>query len=768
MSFDAQRLYKLLPAIYQIRDAERGEPLNALIKAIAQQVAVLEEDLAQLYDDQFIETCADWVVPYIGDLIGYRPLHGIVPQISSPRAEVANTIGYRRRKGTAAMLEQLARDVTGWDAAVVEFFQRLATTQYMNHLRPENLYTPDLRRWQSLERLNTAFDSVTHTIDVRRIASQRGRYNIPNIGIFLWRLKSYFVPHKVIKDKASTDPYLTTARTIPGRPGRYTFNPVGLDAPLFNPPIAETEFTHLAEPRNVPEPLRRRELYEELETRRQASVDGETPPKVYFDENSDYQAFQIVADQALIPPEEILICNLSNWQPPPASKNYQPWQRPPSGKDYRRKPLESGQSSQPRPIQVAVDSVLGRMVFRQNPKSVEVTYAYGFSMDMGGGIYDRSRSISSFLQTVTWQRGVTRTLPGVPGQLVRTLATAIENWNNQATTGTVGTIVIMDSRTYQERLPQIQLPAGSQLAIVAADWQEVDDPSTLGQKQRLPGKGVNPDLLRPHILGNLSVKGKAAKDPQNPESTKPGQLILNGLLIEGKLTVRDGNLGSLQVIHCTLVPAKGGLTVAAANNQLSISLERSICGSITLPETVSKLQVIDSIVDAGEKEAIAAPGTETTIQTSTIFGSSNFRSLEASNSIFTGRVVASLRQIGCVRFSSLATESLVARRYRCQPDLALAQRVKELGLSSDNDLSDAERESIRSRITPQFTSVLYGDPGYGQLSQRCAVEIRQGAEDEVEMGAFHDLYQPQRETNLRVRLDEYLRFGLEAGIFYVT
>jgi len=36
------------------------------------------------------------------------------------------------------------------------------------------------------------------------------------------------------------------------------------------------------------------------------------------------------------------------------------------------------------------------------------------------------------------------------------------------------------------------------------------------------------------------------------------------------------------------------------------------------------------------------------------------------------------------------------------------------------------------------------------------------------MGAFHNLFQPQRETNLRVRLDEYLRFGLEAGIIYVS
>jgi hypothetical protein len=106
MSFDAKRMYELLPAIYRLRDADRGEPLKALLAVIADQVGVLEEDLAQLYDDQFIETCGEWVVPYIGDLIGYRALHNVVPRIGSQRAEVAHTIAFRRRKGTAAMLEQ--------------------------------------------------------------------------------------------------------------------------------------------------------------------------------------------------------------------------------------------------------------------------------------------------------------------------------------------------------------------------------------------------------------------------------------------------------------------------------------------------------------------------------------------------------------------------------------------------------------------------------------------------------------------------------------
>jgi hypothetical protein len=36
------------------------------------------------------------------------------------------------------------------------------------------------------------------------------------------------------------------------------------------------------------------------------------------------------------------------------------------------------------------------------------------------------------------------------------------------------------------------------------------------------------------------------------------------------------------------------------------------------------------------------------------------------------------------------------------------------------------------------------------------------------MGAFSHLRQPQREANIRANLAEYLRFGLEAGIFYVN
>ena len=128
--------------------AARG-PLESLLMLVQEQLAVIAENLDQLYDDQFIETCAPWVIPYIGDLIGYQAVNGIAPAVASPRAEVAHTISFRRRKGTVLVMEQLARDVTGWGAHAVEFFRVLADTQYMNHLRPHNHYAPDLRRWKN-------------------------------------------------------------------------------------------------------------------------------------------------------------------------------------------------------------------------------------------------------------------------------------------------------------------------------------------------------------------------------------------------------------------------------------------------------------------------------------------------------------------------------------------------------------------------------------------------------------------------------------------
>ncbi len=75
---------------------------------------------------------------------------------------------------------------------------------------------------------------------------------------------------------------------------------------------------------------------------------------------------------------------------------------------------------------------------------------------------------------------------------------------------------------------------------------------------------------------------------------------------------------------------------------------------------------------------------------------------------------------------------------------------------------------MNAALKPDFASTRYGTPAYGQLAGTCAAEITTGADDESEMGAFHDLFQPQRAANLRARLDTYTPAGTDAGISNAT
>jgi hypothetical protein len=640
MSFDAKRMYELLPAIYRIRDADQGGAFQALLAVIADQVGILEEDLAQLYDDQFIETCADWAIPYIGDLIGWRQLHGFAPRVSSPRAEVAHTIAYRRRKGTAAILEQLARDVTGWNARVVEFFQLLVWTQYMNHIRPSSWYAPDLRMWEPLERLNTPFDAVARTVDVRRIASGRGKYNIANIGIFLWRLTAYPLTE-------------SPAFRLDGH--RFLFHPLGYDEPLFTKPVTEDEVTHLADPINVPAPISRRVLDAYLQ--------------MYYGDGKS------IFVNGVTDLTKIVVCDLTGWG-----------HTPPAG-------------------HIAIDPVLGRIAFADEQTDPPlVTFHYGFSADMGGGEYDRAATLDDLLKPV-------KTFPAP--------AATIQDALNAVAVGG-GAVEISDSGRYSETLA-INVNTSQRIELRSANWNR-------------------PTLM---LTSDLQITG-------GREST----VTLNGLLICGgvlRVPATGGNqLQTLRLRHCTLVPGNSPSLIVDLPD-VTIEIDHCIVGALLVDEG-AHVSITDTIVDAtgATNIAFAAPsgvqagGGALTIKNSTVIGGVYTRSLDlASNCIFMSPVNSERKQSGCVRFSYLQRTSAVPRRYHCQPASA----------------ADA------LRVRPQFTSLRYGDPGYGQLARRTAVEIRAGADDEAEMGAFHQLYQPQRETNLRLRLDEYLRFGLEAGIF---
>jgi|GEM_PF-108787 len=555
--YASERLYQLLPAIYRLRDAEQGYPLKALLAIIAREVGIVEEDIARLYANWFIETADEWVMPYIGDLLGVRGLRDFEAPGFTRRAFIANTLGYRRRKGTPAMLEQLARDATLWNARVVEFFELLGTTQYLNHLRPHNLCTPDLRQTNGLELIDTPFDASARTADVRRIASGRGRHNIPNVGIFLWRLQAYVVTRAA--PRAAADP----------PDGRYTFSPLGNDAPLFNRPQTETTITHLAGEANVPGRLRRRALYDDLEHYRHALISGQGAPlSAYLAPRQP--VIEVFFDGAALEPEEISVCDLRAWNTPG-------WQPPPARSFTRARDGSTFETK------VAVDPALGRLAVLKGvtnpPASITVSYAYGFSGDLGGGPYDRrctprpgDLAPTPYHNTVAVPDGLGR-LYRVSASAFGTIQAALDQWALDGRPAAV--IQIDDSRTYTENL---SLPlAANDLVIQAANRQ------------------------RPALIGNLSVTGN-----------QRARLALNGLLIAGNLTLVDeAGLRQLDLVHCTLVPggqldAAGeplqpmlpAVLVGPANTALTLNVTRSITGPLRLPEQMVALHVQDSVIES--------------------------------------------------------------------------------------------------------------------------------------------------------------------------
>jgi hypothetical protein len=243
------KLWALLPEVYRTEDSavlDQPGPLYELAQRLAVQVAVVRRSLDRLWEDQSIEACEDWLIPYIGALVDTN----LVPAMDArgQRLDVANTINYRRRKGTLGLVEQLAADVTGWESRAVEFFRALARRRHGLDPpigRPADSADPagarrlqlaeglvglltgtpmggyaDLRNAAGAQDANTAFDEFHHRLDVRRGEGALGWYGIPKIGVFEWRSVSIGV------DRA-------TPVKVSGCEEHYAFDPTGRQIALF-------------------------------------------------------------------------------------------------------------------------------------------------------------------------------------------------------------------------------------------------------------------------------------------------------------------------------------------------------------------------------------------------------------------------------------------------------------------------------------------------------------------------------------------------------
>jgi hypothetical protein len=761
------RLYELLPVVYRQRDAELGQPLRALLSVISEQVNVVEADIARLYENWFIETCEDWVVPYIADLIGYRAVReagapGDVTSVEGalrnkvlvPRREVASTIGNRRRKGTLSLLEMLSREVAGWPSRAVEFYQLLGWMQNINHLHTTRARTVDVREGDVLDRIMTGFDETAHTVDVRRAGShrKRGRYNIAAVALFIWRLNAY---------SSTQSPAFCTDRAR----NHFTFSVLGTNTQLYTRPLDEPSPTHIADEMNVPAPIRRRAFEERTR-------DYYGPGKslcIYTGYGEEFKPVSV---------ERIVAADLSHW------------------------------AYVPRRAEVAVDPKLGRIVFsphHDQRAGVWVTYHYGFSAETGGGEYERHLRPPCLPRSLTVKDEAPRcgiyrvSQQHKEGAQFERIGDALRAWKAESAKYPEAVIEILDSGAYVEPL-EFTLARGQRLEVRAVSGarpvikllnyytNRPEAVSITGARDRegRPERHRHHHHHRRHHHQHPNVEGPAEQEPHE----RLPSLILDGLLITGRSVQVTGGLTEVVIRHSTLVPGwsldnhcrpetETEPSIEMVDTNARLRVERSIVGTIRVSENEVatdpiQIQISDSIIDAvnHDLEALSGPGRLVAHATlrllrSTVLGKVRVHAIElAENSILLGRVLVARTQIGCVRFCYVRPRSRTPRRYNCQPDLAVEERRLEL-LKENRTLEVEERADIEMRVTPRFNSTLYATPRYCQLSEDCAEEIRRGADDESEMGAFHDLFQPQREASLRARLDEFTPAGMDAGLIFV-
>jgi hypothetical protein len=576
----AQGLFDLLPALYRLRDAQLAQtsgqsmgPLQSLLMLVDEQLALIAENLNQLYDDQFIETCADWVIPYIGDLIGYQSINGIASAVDSPRAEVASTIGFRRRKGTVPVMEQLARDATGWGAHAVEFFRVLATTQYIrNHVRPRNYYAPNLRRWKPREYMDSGFDTTAHTVDVRRIADERGRYNIQNIGIFLWSLSAY----------SQTESPVTA---VAGSSQCFRFSLLGADMPLFNAATAmQPETTTLAQPVNIPGRLHRHVLCKDIND---ITRNGAAP--VYYGSGL---SLALYVNNSLQDPSHIQVCDLSG-----ADGSWV--NLPTSGEVF------------------AVDPRLGRIAASPGVPAgpINATFYYGFNAAIGGGEYPRE---STF--TASPQQAIVR----VPGDYAA-IQDALDALSGD------GVVEVSDSGTYAEAAGlTISVRANGHIELRAAEGSHPT--LLLGGEIAVTGASEAAFDLNGFLIAYSARAGgsPAAALLHVPNSTT-NQLTHLGIthctLVPGWALQASGAPQAAWFGLPTLLVEISGLAVIAAqsilgglwiNGQSTASLTDCIVDA-TSPTGVAYVAGIDSTNNA------PSPGGALTLNGCTVVGKSTHR-----------------------------------------------------------------------------------------------------------------------------------------------
>lgn len=736
-----EKLWEMIPAIYRNEDGLADEPgaLRALVQVIAGQAAILRRSQDELWDDQFIDLCNEWAVPYIGDLVATRLLSALNKR--GRRIDVAKTIYYRRRKGTPRILEELISDISGWEGKLVEQFERLGRTRHGLDPFPQPLagsYSgtlpggwADLRNQRISELTDSPFEEYFHTPDVRRYNGPSGCYAIPKLAFYLYRLQAF--------------PAVSITPFDLGDGLRFTFDPSGRDTWLFSKRLRMDNWDewHSALEWELPAPIPCRllgnaeyEINEEVVLKligvglsAGAADTLRTLSGLRFkNESSLSDSINTFASpfkaEILLPAKFTALLSVSLVQDCGKQALL------PNAKVDQTKPLLDTNSiivgfGSPYSSIISVENITasnlaswtvktnkalsvdaenGRFEFKNPPASndIFVSYHYGFSGTIGAGCYDRSR-LSNLVPNQTKVGG---------GAIVST-----DLMNN-------GITQIQDSKTYISVSNKLSI---QNMVLQSANFQ------------------------RPYIRLENSWKLSSGTNLKS-------NLTLDGLWIgsAGGATnlqiIIDGDYDCVLIKNCTLDP--GGskniksedinpLTLTITGTIQTLSIESSIIGPIQIINKgeIRDFSISDSIIQSVDAtiNALSISSGVTTLQSTTVFGSINVHRLEASEVLITGLANVTNTQNGCFRYSSAPKTD--------GTNISRLPRPYESYIFTENP-------------NHWFNSLRFGDGGYAQLSDTVPDAIVRGAENGSEMGAFRSLLNPIKFNGLKAKVDEYMPFGL--------
>ncbi len=763
-------LYERLPEIYRIRDQEQEPPhqLKHYLALVEGVFGAIHANIEQLYRDLFIETSDNWVIPYIGDLLGTSHLTGDPWTL---RADVADTIALRRRKGTLASIERLTYDLTQWGVHCVELRQNLVWNQRLNHQRPDaggeppyaqpgvTRFTPvrggtvPVRDPAMLSLLNTPFDPFAHTADLKPPAFGAVRYNLPNLAIFLWRLKDYRA--------AITQPVFrgtqVTGAVDPGAAShvvRFDVNPLGYPVRLFNtyqfdpdrdPPV----ITGLD---GTPGPILAARLTSGSEAgnpARYVAVDVYDPASTAFETRD-------IADAGLqlhIPEPEFTGETFPG--PPPETwtirgANLCAW--------------EDGLKAAVQNREIVIDSEHGRLLIGVAgtdeagalEQHLRVTYTYGAVGPVGAHPISRPQEwndVATDVVLVNYHDDPDGLRAALDDLAARTAPLVIE---------------IRDSMTHDLDLAAItgalpedggpNLFLNHSLIIRAADGER--PVIRLAQ----PLRARPQDVTQAHNL-TLRLEGLHIARASTFPAGEP--LIARAALNRLEIMACTLDPGGYQQLDGTRAPTEPSLDLrhpygfdpgeeAAFDQTPEIVIERSITGPLLI-DSLYTLFLAGTLIDAGKgvnddpgdsfgvsgaTDAVDGWGPPTQVNGITVLGRMRVTRIDGRGGIWVHRLEVQDNQRGCLRYSYF---------------------------SGDGDRLPQNLGCVRGpEAALHFTNEIFGQPAYGQLRHTSDFRIRERGPDDDAMGAFGFLLEAHKWRNIQIRFREFMPVGIVPLLIPVT